>query len=428
MSASLDPAAAATLREVAPQALAALVRRHGRFDACEDAVAEAMAEAAFQWPRDGVPANPRGWLIAVAHRRLIDQTRSDVARRRREANAALDPTSRSAGPLDFAPVAGQPDDVLALIAEPAMDDEDLALIFLCCHPALSLPSQVALTLRAVGGLSTAAIAAAFLVPESTMAQRISRGKAAIAASGARFELPDPAAREDRLQAVLRVLYLIFNEGYASSGGDALQRPDLTAEAIRLTRVLHRLAPYGETAGLLALMLLTDSHRAARVDAGGRLVPLDQQDRALWDRAQIEEGTALIEQTLSGLDPVGPYQLQAAIAAVHGEARSAPDTDWPQIVALYRLLDRVAPGPMVTLNLAAATAIAEGPAAGLALLAPLLADDRLTRQHRVHAVHAHLLERDGDLGAAREAYRRAAALCTSRTEQRYLQVRAARLGD
>jgi predicted RNA polymerase sigma factor len=302
-------------------------------------------------------------------------------------------------------------------------------LFLCCHPALSPPSQLALTLRAVGGLTTAEIARAFLVPEATMAQRISRAKQRVKATGAVFERPPAGEWRDRLAVVLQVLYLMFNEGYVSSSGPDLARADLTGEAIRLARAVHRLLPDdGEVAGLLALMLLTDARRPARTGAGGALVPLDEQDRSLWDRAAIEAGVALVSRTLATTDRLGPYQLQAAIAAVHDEAATAGDTDWPQIVALYGLLERVAPNPMVTLNRAVAVAMVDGPRAGLDLLAALDGDDRMAGHHRLVGVRAHLLEMAGDRDAAREAYRAAARATTSLPERRHLLARAARLAD
>jgi RNA polymerase sigma factor (sigma-70 family) len=403
------------LRGLAPQVLGALVRRHGRFDASEDAVQEALLAAAVQWPVEGVPDNPRGWLITVASRRLTDELRSDLARRRREeAIAALaESVDLVSPPLD---------------AGHAPDEEDtLTLLFLCCHPSLSPPSQVALTLRAVGGLTTAQIASAFLVPEATMAQRISRAKQSIRASGARFTMPPADERRDRLRAVLHVLYLVFNEGYTASSGREVHRTELTAEAIRLARDLRRLLPDdGEVAGLLALMLLTDARRPARTRPDGSLVPLAEQDRSRWDRAAIREGVSLVTETLARA-PIGPYQIQAAIAAVHDEAERAEETDWRQIVVLYELLERVQPNPMVTLNRAVAVAMVDGPAAGLALLATLDGDDRIARHHRLEAVRAHLLEMAGDLAAARAGYRLAARRTTSIPEQRYLEGRAARLG-
>jgi RNA polymerase sigma factor (sigma-70 family) len=394
------------LRELAPQVLGALVRRYGQFDACEDAVQEALLDASQQWSEEGIPESPRSWLTTVANRRLVDGWRSESARRRREENAAA---------LE-----------LPGVGEIADEDDTLALIFLCCHPSLSAPSQLALTLRAVGGLTTAEIANAFLVPEATMAQRISRAKQTIKWSGLGFELPPEPERAERLRVVLQVLYLIFNEGYTTSSGPTLQRADLTGEAIRLARMLHRLVPgEAEVAGLLALMLLTDARRAARADADGFLVPLAEQRRDLWDSAQIEEGVAIVSRTL-GTAPVGPYQLQAAIAAVHDEAQSAEETDWPQILALYEVLEQVSPGPVVTLNRAVAVAMVHGPRAGLAVLGTLDTDERMAHNHRLEAVRGHLLELAGDETAARESYRRAARMTASVPEQRYLALRAARL--
>ncbi|WP_432844308.1 RNA polymerase sigma factor [Dactylosporangium sp. CA-092794] len=395
------------LRELAPQVLSILIRRYGRFDACEDAVQEALLAAALQWPAEGVPDSPRGWLVTVAARRLADQFRSDDARRRRELTVAQ---------LDAAAVTD---------AVPERDDT-LTLLFLCCHPALSAASQLALTLRAVGGLTTAQIASAFLVPEATMAQRISRAKAKIRSAGARFAPPPPAERPARLEVVLQVLYLIFNEGYTASSGDDLQRGDLTAEAIRLTREVHRLLPADrEVAGLLALMLLTDARRPARARPDGTLVPLAEQDRSRWLRPMVDEGVALISRTLPQ-GPPGPYQLQAAIAAVHDEAPSAGDTDWPQILGLYQLLARVAPSPVVTLNHAVALAMVQGPRAGLHMLEALDGDERMAGHHRLAAVRAHLLEMAGSAAQAREWYLRAAERTTSRPERRYLEARAAAL--
>jgi RNA polymerase sigma factor (sigma-70 family) len=394
------------LRDLAPQVLGALVRRYGRFDASEDAVQEALLAAAMQWPDGGIPENPRAWLVTVASRRLVDGWRSESARRRREEHVTV---------LD--------------VPEPgpvAERDDTLTLLFLCCHPSLSVPSQLALTLRAVGGLTTTEIANAFLVPEPTMAQRISRAKQTIRDAGARFDLPPEAERKDRLRVVLQVLYLLFNEGYTTSAGPTLHRADLTSEAIRLARLLRRLLPQeGEIAGLLALMLLTDARRAARTTADGALVPLADQDRALWDRTQIEEGVGIIGDTL-GRGAIGPYQLQAAIAAIHDEAPTADETDWPQILALYDVLEQVSPGPVVTLNRAVAVAMVDGPRAGLAVLGTLDADDRMTHTHRLEAVRGHLLELAGDPDAARESYRRAARMTASVPEQRYLAMRAARL--
>lgn len=404
------------LRRLAPEVLGALVRRYGHFEASEDAVQEALLAAAKQWPERGLPERPRGWLITVASRRLTDQLRSDAARRRREgATAALVPGD--------AQIALAPDD-----QEAAARDDTLTILFMCCHPALSAASQIALTLRAVGGLTTAEIARAFLVPEATMAQRISRAKQRIRNDGASFDLPPEPERAERLRVVLHVLYLIFNEGYTASSGPELQRSELTGEAIRLTRAVHRLLPdEGEVAALLALMLLTDARRPARTAPDGGLVPLAEQDRDLWNREAIREGIALVSGALPA-GPIGPYQLQAAIAAVHDEAPTAEDTDWVQIVGLYDLLERVGPNPMVTLNHAVAVAMTSGPQAGLDLLRALDADDRMVGHHRVDAVRAHLMEMAGDAEAARLSYRRAARRTTSLPEQRYLEARAARLAE
>jgi len=394
------------LRELAPQVLGRLVRRHGQFDACEDAVQEALLAAARQWPEQGVPDDPRSWLVTVASRRLVDLWRSESARQRREeVAAALDPLSP---------------------AQSSDQDDTLRLLFLCCHPSLSVSSQLALTLRAVGGLTTAEIARAFLVPETTMAQRISRAKQSIKAAGLTFALPAESERPDRLRVVLHVLYLVFNEGYTASSGAALHRGDLTNEAVRLARLLHQLVPQeAEAAALLALLLLTDARRASRTHADGSVVPLAEQRRDLWNKTQIDEGIALITRTL-GTTRIGPYQLQAAIAAVHDEAPSDDETDWPQILALYEVLERVSPGPIVTLNRAVALARVDGPWAGLALLGTLDGDDRMAHTHRLDAVRAHLLELAGDPAAAREAYLRAARATASLPEQRYLALHAARL--
>ncbi|QXC59886.1 RNA polymerase subunit sigma-24 [Aquihabitans sp. G128] len=403
------------LRPLAPQVLGALVRRFGHFDACEDAVQEALLAAATQWPRDGRPERPKAWLITVASRRLVDRLRGDESRRRREdATAARVPSDAL-----FSPAA---DDERA----PAHDDT-LTLLFLCCHPALTAPSQLALTLRAVGGLTTAEIASAFLVPEATMAQRISRAKARIRDAGSTFGPPPAAERAERLGVVLHVLYLVFNEGYTASSGPDLARADLTAEALRLTRLVHHLLPDdGEVAGLLALMLLTDARRPARTAADGSLVVLAEQDRTRWDRAAIDEGTALLATALGGDAPLGPYQVQAAIAAVHDEAADDASTDWAQVLALYGVLERLAPNPLVTLNRAVAAGVVHGPEAGLALLATVADDERLAGNHRVDAVRAHLLEQAGDLDGARAAYRQAARRTTSAPEQRHLEGRARRL--
>ncbi|MFD1930105.1 RNA polymerase sigma factor [Nonomuraea mangrovi] len=401
------------LRRLAPQVLGALVRRYGHFDTAEDAVQEAMIAASRQWPVEGMPVNPRAWLITVASRRLTDLLRSEQARQRREDTVALWATreDRVAPPAD----------------RPAADSDDtLILLFMCCHPALSPALQIALTLRTVGGLTTAEIARAFLVPETTMTARISRAKQRIRASGVPFRVPAESERADRLTAVLHVLYLIFTEGYASTSGSDLYRSELAAEAIRLTRIVHGLLPRdGEVAGLLALMLLTDARRPARTGRDGALIPLAEQDRALWKAEYVEEGVALISEALPR-GPAGPYQLQAAIAAIHDEAATAEDTDWPQIVALYELLMRISDNPMVALNHVVAVAMAGDVPAGLSLLSKVEADPRITGHHRVLAVRAHLLEMAGDGAAARESYVAAARRTDSLPEQRYLNARASRL--
>ena len=397
------PATGDLLRELTPQVLGTLVRRYGQFEGCEDAVQEAAAAAAVQWRAGEVPDNPRGWLVAVASRRLIDQMRSDHARRERERATAAETAPEVPG-----------------------TDDTLVLLFLCCHPALTPASQTALTLRAVGGLTTAEIARAFLVPEATMAARISRAKQRIKAAGSSFSLPDGAERDERLRVVLHVLYLIFNEGYIASSGSDLHRIDLANEAIRLARKVHAQLPGdGEVAGLLALMLLTHARREARTTAAGDLVPLDEQDRAKWDRALIGEGTELVRASLAG-PALGPYLLQAAIAATHADAATADQTNWPQVHALYLILERIAPNPMVTLNRAIALAETRGPQAGLALLATLDRDERMAGHHRLLSVRAHLLERTGDPAGAYEHYRRAAKATASIAERRYLESRASRV--
>jgi RNA polymerase sigma factor (sigma-70 family) len=405
-----DSATEDLLRELAPQVLGVLVRRYGQFEECEDAVQEAVLAAAVGWPADGVPANPRGWLITIASRRLIDQIRSDHARRARETTAAVQAPEPRADPGDDVPDT----------------DDTLILLFLCCHPVLTPASQTALTLRAVGGLTTAEIAHAFLVPEGTMAARISRAKQHIKAAGSQFSLPAADEIEERLRVVLHVLYLIFNEGYTASSGNNLHRADLSHEAIRLTRMVRQQLPDdGEVAGLLALMLLTDARRAARTTPGGDLIPLAEQDQTRWDRELIAEGTILVSAAMAR-SPLGPYQLQAAIAATHAEAERAEDTDWRQVHTLYKILERIAPNPMVTLNRAVALAEIKGPRAGLELLSALDGDARMAGQHRLHAVRAHLLEEAGDLSAAQESYKLAARITASRAERRYLESRASRL--
>ncbi|WP_326560809.1 RNA polymerase sigma factor [Micromonospora sp. NBC_01796] len=401
------------LRRLAPRVLAALVRHFGNFETAEDAVQEALLAAATQWPGRGVPDNPSAWLITVASRRMTDQLRSEQASRQRE---------------EWVHAQTPSDEFLSPAADVERRDADdtLILMLLCCHPSLTPASQVALMLRAVGGLTTAEIAKAFLAPETTMAQRISRARQRIRAAGATFEMPPEHERAERVPVVLHALYLIFNEGYTATSGPSLHRVGLTAEAIRLTRIAHKVLPQdGEVAGLLALMLLTDARRPARTRPDGSLVPLAEQDRTQWQPDSLKEGLDLITGILSRAR-LGPYQLQAAIAAVHSEAGRAEDTDWPQIVALYKLLQQVAPSPMVSLGHAVAVAMVRGPQAGIELLAPLEADGRLPDHHRLHAVRAHLLEMAGDRAGAHESYRRAARLTTSLPEQHYLHSRAARL--
>ncbi|GAA2470510.1 RNA polymerase sigma factor [Terrabacter carboxydivorans] len=398
-------------RSVTPQVIGALVRRYRDFDRAEEAAQEALLAAARQWPGEGVPDDPKAWLIRVGSRRLVDGLRSDEARERREiADATRAPADSLVAPAAYA--VGSPD-----------HDDTLTLLLLCCHPALTPAARIALTLRAVGGLTTAQIAHAFLVPEATMAQRISRAKKQIRDSGAEFRMPAPDDVPERLREVLHVLYLVFTEGHTASSGDALNRVDLTAEAIRLTRQVRELRPDdGEVAGLLALMLLTEARRPARTNAAGELVPLAEQDRGRWDTAYVREGVALVTDALTRTR-LGPYQVQAAIAAVHDEAPSAAETDWEQVLALYGLLEQLAPGPVVTLNRAVALAMVEGPAAGLALLDDLEHDKRLARHHRLHAVRAHLLELAGDTERARESYLLASRLTTSIPEQDHLRRKA-----
>jgi RNA polymerase sigma factor (sigma-70 family) len=418
------------LRDLAPQVLGAVVRRFGDFAAAEDAVQEALLAAALQWARDGVPDNPRGWLIQVAARRMTDHVRSELARRRRETLVVTDPSSSAAeNEPHFRAASFRNSEFGEERLEQASEGDDtLILLFMCCHPSLTQPSAIALTLRAVGGLTTAEIASAFLVPDATMAQRISRAKARIKSSGVPFRLPTESERDERLRAVLHVLYLIFNEGYASSSGPELLRSDLAAEAIRLARAVHRLLPNdGEVAGLLALMLLTDARRRARTGPDGELVPLTEQDRSLWDRSAIEEGVALVTATLSR-GSIGAYQLQAAIAAVHDEAARAEDTDWPQILALYGLLKRMADNPMVTLNHAIASAMVDGPSVGLKLLEELDGDPRLAGHYRLDAVKAHLYEMAGERDTAVAHYQAAASRTASVPERNYLLTKAAGLSS
>ncbi len=410
---ALDARAEHLLRDLAPQVLGAVIRRYRDFAAAEDAVQEALVAAAFQWPREGVPEHPRAWLIQVASRRTADHVRREIARRRRETAAAIELDATVPAPGAELETA---------------EDDTLILLFMCCHPALTPSSAIALTLRAVGGLTTAEIAHAFLVPEATMAQRISRAKHSIKTSGVPFQLPSHEERAGRLRSVLHVLYLIFNEGYTSTAGPQLHRPELSTEAIRLARAVYRSLPEdAEAAGLLALMLLTDARRTARTGPAGELIPLTQQDRSLWDRQEISEGTALLTAALSK-GAVGAYQLQAAIAAVHDEAPRVEDTDWPQILALYDLLKRMSGNPMVVLNHAIAAAMVHGPSAGLELLTALDDDVRLRGHHRLPAVRAHLLELAGDRRGAIANYQAAAALATSLPERHYLITQAARLRE
>jgi RNA polymerase sigma factor (sigma-70 family) len=398
------------LRALAPQVLGALTRRHQAFDLCEDAVQDALVEALAQWPQRGIPRNPRGWLTTVATRRLIDQVRSDRSRRLREERIML-----GSPPAEFVRVAED---------DSGLDQDDsLILLFLCCHPALTPPSQIALTLRAVGGLSTAEIARAFFVPEATMAQRISRAKQLIRDAGATFSMPPPDQAKERLRVVMHALYLTFTEGHTASAGEQISRIDLTREAIRLTRELLRVRPdEPEIQGLLALMLLTDARRTARTDSAGRPIQLADQDRSLWNRDLIEEGARLVTEALR-TGPLGPYQLQAAIAAVHDEAAAPEDTDWPQILLLYQMLDRLAPNPMATISRALALAMVQDPQAGLALLATLDQDQRVACHYRLHAMRGHLLELAGQREQAGQAFETAMRLCTSRPEQAYLRERA-----
>ena len=402
------------LRELAPQVLGVLARKTGDFTDAEDALQEALIAAAEQWPAAGVPSNPRGWLYHVAIRRWRDQLRSDTARRTREEVVV----SEAETSVPFSAHVAQ---------EIGLEEDDtLILLFMCCHPSLSTSSAIILTLRAVGGLTTAEIAKAFLMPEATMAQRISRAKASIKTSGISFVLPTPAERQERLSAVLHVLYLMFNEGYTSSGGKELNRVDLSDEAIRLTRNVYRLLPAEpEIGGLLALMLLTDARRSARTGLHGELIPLDEQNRSLWNQKFIAEGGAIVEQVLSR-GVVGPYQLQAAIAAVHDESQRSEDTDWPQIFMLYDLLRKMSDNPMVTLNYAIALAMVRGAEAGLQLLAELEQDARIRGHYRLHAVRAHFLEMAGNKLQARAEYQAAAEKTNSLPERDYLLLKAARV--
>jgi len=404
------------LRDLAPQVLGAVTRRHGDFASAEDAVQEALIAAAAQWPTEGIPENPRGWLYHVAMRRMTDQLRSEVARRRREEAVATEVIADWA----FVP---PPDADL-----PIDQDDTLVLLFMCCHPALTQSSAIALTLRAVGGLTTAEIAKAFVVPEATMAQRISRAKQNIKASQIPFSMPSEKERIERLGSVLHVLYLIFNEGYTTSFGTELNRTDLSNEAIRISRLLYGLLPEdNEIAGLLALMLLTDARRMARTGEHGELIPLDEQDRSLWNAQLIEEGSELISRTFAKGN-IGSYQLQAAIAAIHDAADSTEDTQWDQILAFYLMLEQMSDNPMVSLNRAVAAAMVKGPKVGLEMLDELGKDPRIAGHYRLDAVRAHLLEKSGDREAAIARYRAAAEGTTSIPERNYLITKAAGLSS
>lgn len=401
------------LRDLAPQVLGVIARKHGDFAAAEDAVQEALIAASVQWPSAGVPTNPKGWLYQVAIRKLADLARSEAARRKREETVAAEMLR------DEAFVPPRDSDI------GAEEDDTLVLLFMCCHPALTSSSAIALTLRAVGGLTTAEIASAFLVPEATMAQRISRSKSMIKSSDIPFTMPTDSEKAERLSAVLHVLYLIFNEGYTSSAGPELNRPDLSNEAIRLTRNLLRLlSDNDEVAGLLALMLLTDARREARTGEFGELIPLDEQNRALWNRRQIGEGVALISAALAK-GRAGPYQVQAAIAAIHDEAATAGETDWPQILMLYDMLQKMSENPIVALNRAIAVAMVSGTDAGLRAIADLDKDSRIVGHYRLDAVRAHLYERSGDTGKAIHHFLKAAEGTRSIPEQNYLRTKAAR---
>jgi RNA polymerase sigma factor (sigma-70 family) len=404
------------LRDLTPQVLGALTRRHRDFAAAEDATQEALLAASVQWPREGVPDNPGGWLYKVALRHLSDNARSEAARRRREEHIAgefaIEEMLMQSTDADF---------------EPDQDDT-LMILFMCCHPSLTAASAIALTLRAVGGLTTREIGKAFFVPEATMAQRISRAKQAIKESNIPFSLPSGQQRDERLDAIMHVLYLIFNEGHTSSVGETLQRVDLSTEAIRLTRALHESAADSpEVAGLLALMLLTQARSAARSGPTGELIPLDEQDRTRWDKALIQEGVALIAKAMSS-SVIGPYQLQAAIAAIHDQAHTPEQTDWAQIQDLYGLLLRITDSPMIALNHAVATAMVEGVEAGLSLVDAIAQDTRLKKHYRTHAVRAHLYERAGKKHLALEHYQRAADGTSSLPERNYLLGKAARLSS
>ena len=411
----LDYDAQLQLRELAPRVLGILVRRYRDFASCEDAVQEALIAAAHQWPTDGQPENSLAWLVRVASRRLTDHIRADAARRLREQIFV------SLTPMD---------EQITIVSDSTMDepDETLSLYFMSCHPSLTPSSQIALTLRAVGGLTTAEIARAFLVPEATMAQRLTRAKLTLKASGSGFTEPSMEDRAERVSAVLRVLYLIFNEGYMATSGDAVCRFDLSSEAIRVTRLLDRVLPAApEVKGLLALMLLTDARRSARVGSSGELIPLDAQDRSKWNRADVDAGKQVLQEALA-LGSVGPYQVQACIAALHDEAASTDATDWAQIAGLYEVLMNMTPSPMVRLSHAIAIAMVQGPEAGLAIVDQLETDARLAGNYRLAAARAHLLERLGQREQAVNHYRCAAAATTNIPERDYLLLKASTLAE
>ncbi len=419
-----DPGAVAerVFRDERAGVLAVLIRQVGDFQLAEDAVQDAFAAAVATWPRDGVPGNPGAWITTVARRRAIDRLRrrrSLADRTDRLAELARRDAQEQAAGAEL----GSADE-----GESAVTDDRLRLIFTCCHPALAPAARTALTLRMLGGLTTSEIARAFLVSDSTMGQRISRAKAKIANAGIPYRVPTDDVLPDRVRGVLAVVYLIFNEGYAAAEGDRLVRGELCGEAIRLGRLLASLiADDAEVLGLLALMLLHDARREARVDAAGRYVPLDEQDRALWDRGRIREGLRLLERAVALRRP-GSYQLQAAITALQVEAPSAGETDWAEIAALYRRLGELEDSPVVEVNHAVAVGFAAGPAAGLDLLAPLLLDARLADYQPLHAAHADLLRRAGDLAAAGEAYRRAIELSANAVEAAELDRRLRAIGQ
>lgn len=407
-----DPASEDVWRRETPHVLAALVRRFGDFASCEDAVQEALLNASQQWPVGGIPDRPRGWLLRVASRRLVDSWRQDGTRRERE-HRFYEESTRS----------GVPDSHNSMLED---QDASLEVLALCCHPTLTTESQVSLVLRAVLGLSTKQIAAVFLIPDATAGQRISRAKATIDEHHRRF--PTPESMADRLPAILHALYLMFTTGHSLPHGDDVSDSAISSEAVRLARLLHdELPAEGEVAGLLALLLLSNARRPARTSPGGNLVRLKDQDRGLWDHVAIAEGVALLERALP-VGPVGAYQLQAAIAAVHAEAVTWEETDWPQIAELYSMLSRVSPSPTVTMNYAVALNEVDGPEVALRMLEPLLDDQRMSRSHRLHAARAPMFERLGDREKALEAYRTASRLCTNISEQRYLNAQIVRLSN